>query len=70
MPSDTSFRSCCRRRTLKTVNWFSVAGVVLGTIVANVLNWGVASINGMAVAAVCYMIGQLMPGTRGVVNEH
>ena len=55
---------------LKTVNWFSVAGVVLGTIVANVLNWGVASINGMAVAAVCYMIGQLMPGTRGVVNEH
>lgn len=41
----------------KTVNWYSVAGVVLGAVVANVLHWGVASINGMAVAAVCYLIG-------------
>lgn len=44
----------------KTVDWFAVAGVVLGAIVANVLPWGIASINGMAVAAVCYVAGQLL----------
>ena len=55
---------------LKTVNWFSVIGVVLGTIVANVLNWGVPSINGMAAAAVCYAIGQLMPSGRRVANQN
>ena len=40
-----------------TVNWFSVAGVVLGAVVANLLKWGVASINGMTVAAIVYLIG-------------
>lgn len=45
---------------LQTVNWWAVIGVVLGAIVANVLNWGVASINGMAVAAVCYIVGQMI----------
>lgn len=44
----------------KTVNWFSVAGVILGAVVANVLKWGVASINGMVVAAVCYAVGQMV----------
>lgn len=39
------------------VNWYSVAGVVLGAVVANVIHWGVASINGMVVASVCYLIG-------------
>lgn len=43
-----------------TVNWFAVAGVILGAIVANVVTWGIASINGMAVAAVCYVIGELV----------
>ena len=43
---------------LKTVDWFAVAGVILGAIVANLLHWGIASINGMVVAAVCYCIGQ------------
>lgn len=43
---------------LKTVDWFAVAGVILGAIVANLLHWGIASINGMAVAAVCYCVGQ------------
>ena len=42
----------------REVNWWAVAGVVLGAIVANVLKWGIASINGMVVAAVCYLIGQ------------
>ena len=45
---------------LKNVDWWAVIGVVLGAVVANVLNWGVASINGMAVAAVCYVAGQLL----------
>ena len=39
------------------VNWFAVGGVILGAVVANILNWGIASINGMAVAVICYVIG-------------
>ncbi len=45
-------------KNLKTVDWFAVAGVALGAVVANVLHWGIASINGMVIAAVCYCIGQ------------
>ena len=41
----------------ETVNWYAVAGVILGAVVANVVPWGIASINGMIVAAVCYLIG-------------
>ena len=39
------------------VNWFAVAGVVLGAVVANLVKWGIPSINGMAVAAVLFLIG-------------
>ena len=39
------------------VNWYAVIGVVIGAVVANILHWGVASLNGMAVATVCYLIG-------------
>lgn len=39
------------------VNWFAVMGVVLGAVVANVVHWGIASINGMVIASVCYLIG-------------
>ena len=42
---------------IKTVNWASVLGVVLGAVVANLLHWGIASINGMAVAVICYLLG-------------
>ena len=42
---------------LKQVEWGSVIGVVAGAVVANLLPYGIASINGMAVAAVCYIIG-------------
>lgn len=42
------------------VDWFAVAGVILGAIVANVVTWGIASINGMVVAAVCYIIGRVV----------
>lgn len=43
-----------------TVNWFAVAGVILGAVVANVLSWGIASINGMVVAVICYVIGEFV----------
>ena len=43
---------------IKTVNWFAIAGVVAGAVVANLVKWGVPSINGMAVAAVIFLIGE------------
>ena len=43
-----------------TVNWFAVAGVILGAIVANVVTWGIASINGMVVSALCYVVGEMV----------
>ncbi len=45
---------------VKTVNWFAVAGVVLGAVVANLVKWGFPAINGMAVAAICYLCGKLV----------
>ena len=42
----------------KQVNWFAIAGVVIGAAVANLVHVGIASINGMAAAAVCYLIGE------------
>ena len=42
---------------IKTVQWASVIGVVLGAVVANLLKWGIPSINGMVVAIICYLIG-------------
>ena len=42
----------------RQVNWAAVIGVVLGAVVANLVKWGIPSINGMVVAACCYFIGQ------------
>lgn len=42
----------------KQVNWFAIAGVVIGAIAANLVHIGIASINGMAAAGVCYLIGE------------
>ncbi len=39
------------------VNWSSVAGVVAGAVVANLVPGGIPAINGMAVAALCYCLG-------------
>ena len=47
-------------KEIKTVNWFAIAGVVLGAVVANLLKWGIPSINGMTVAAVIFVIGELI----------
>ena len=46
--------------TTQQVNWFAVIGVVLGAVVANLIHWGIASINGMVIAAVCYLIGHFV----------
>ena len=45
---------------IKAVNWASVIGVVLGAVVANLLHWGIASINGMVVAIICYLLGRAL----------
>ena len=42
------------------VNWYAIIGVILGAVVANVLPWGVASLNGMTVATVCYLVGHFI----------
>ena len=44
----------------KAVNWSAIVGVVAGAVVANLLHWGFASINGMVVAALCWGAGELI----------
>ena len=44
----------------KTVDWAAIIGVIAGATVANLVHWGFASINGMAVAALCWGIGRLI----------
>ena len=44
----------------KVVNWSAVIGVVAGAVVANLVHWGFASINGMAVASLCWFVGQFV----------
>ena len=39
------------------VCWPAIVGVILGALVANLVKWGLPSINGMAVAALCYLVG-------------
>ena len=45
---------------VKSVNWWAVVGVVLGAVVANLVKWGIPSLNGMAVAAVCFLAGEML----------
>jgi cytosine permease len=45
----------------KVVNWWAIAGVVLGAVVANLVPWGFPAINGMAVAALCFLTGRWLP---------
>ena len=42
------------------VNWWAVAGVVAGAVVANLLHWGFPAINGMVVAAFLYIVGRTL----------
>lgn len=43
---------------IKAVNWFAVCGVIAGAVVANLLKWGIPSINGMIVAAIVFLAGR------------
>ena len=40
----------------EVVNWGACAGVVAGALVGNFVTWGIASINAMAVACLCYLV--------------
>ena len=58
---------CCNRKKYLDdampvigVNWWAVGGVVLGAVVANLVKWGIPSLNGMAVAAVCFLAGEML----------
>ncbi len=42
-----------------TINWFNIAGIVVGAVAANLLQWGIAAINAMVVAAVFFFIGRM-----------
>ena len=42
---------------ITNVNWASIIGVILGAVVANLVKWGIPSINGMVIATLCYLIG-------------
>ena len=42
------------------MDWSAVIGVIAGAVVANLVHWGFASINGMVVAACCWGLGQLI----------
>ena len=42
----------------KTVDAGAVIGVITGAVIANIVTWGIPSINGMVVAAICYLIGR------------
>ena len=50
----------------RTVNWWAVVGVIAGAVVANLVKWGFPAINGMAVAAVCYLLGQWVAAGKEV----
>ena len=51
------FRESCQD---VAVNWFNIAGIVVGAVVANLLHWGIAALNAMAVAAICFFLGELV----------
>lgn len=49
---------------LQTVNWFNIAGVIVGAIAANLIHAGIAAVNAMVVAAVFYLIGYAVSGKK------
>ena len=55
-------RAAYRRPTdpHRTVVWGSVVGVVAGGLSGALVDWGIASINAMVVAVVCYTVGALI----------
>ena len=46
------------KHTEAVVNWVNVLGIVAAAVVANFLNWGIAAVNAMVVAAIFFFIGE------------
>lgn len=42
-----------------SVNWFHIAGILAGAVTANLLPWGIAALNAMAVATACFFLGRI-----------
>lgn len=42
------------------VNWFNVGGIVAGSIIANLMDWGIAAVNSMVIATACYFLGEVI----------
>ena len=42
----------------KTVEVGAIVGVIVGAVVANLVTWGIPSINGMVTAVICYLLGR------------
>ena len=45
---------------VRTVNWGSIAGVVGGALVGNLLHWGISAVNAMIAAVICYFIAEIV----------
>lgn len=44
----------------KNINWFNVFGIIIGAIAANLISWGIAAVNAMVIAGLCWIIGQFI----------
>ena len=47
-------------KPIRTVNWWAVFGVIAGAVVANLVKWGFPAINGMVVAAACFLLSEVI----------
>ena len=47
----------------ETFRWGSIIGVLVGALVGNYFSWGIASINAMVAACLCYLIARIV--TKG-----
>lgn len=54
---------------ITTVNWFNIGGIVIGAVAANLIHWGIAAVNAMVIAAVCYFIGAICTNKTTEQNE-
>ena len=52
-----------------TVHWGAVAGVIAGALAGNFLSFGIASINAMAVACVCYLAAEKLKYSKQESNR-
>ena len=50
---------------MQTVRWFNVAGIVIGALAANLINWGIAAVNAMVIASAAYFVGALLERSAG-----